>query len=145
MIVHLTVYGSTPTLRATTTIRNDSDQKLIVTQVTSLVLGGLTTGSTEWWDEYTLPGEEFTTVPLALVHVYDDYEKAFSALTRYRRIIRRKHEDNSRLPIIFNDYMNCLMGDPTEEKILALVDPVIKAGAEYFVCPQRHISSASPQ
>jgi alpha-galactosidase len=37
------------------------------------------------------------------------------------------------MPIIFNDYMNCLMGDPTEDKILALLDPVAKSGAEYFV------------
>jgi alpha-galactosidase len=72
-------------------------------------------------------------VPVALCHVQDDYGKAFAAMTRYRRHIRRKHRDHDRLPIIFNDYMNCLMGDPTEEKILALVDPVVKAGAEYFV------------
>lgn len=37
------------------------------------------------------------------------------------------------MPIIFNDYMNYLMGDPTDERILALVEPVAKAGAEYFV------------
>ncbi|KAL4981638.1 glycoside hydrolase superfamily [Aspergillus falconensis] len=242
-ISHLTIYDSTPTLRATTTIRNDSPEDIIVTQVTSLVLGGLTAGSAKWWDDYTLSvptnswfreaqwvehdlpslgiddygvygrpenhfaslahyavsnrgtfsteghlpmgllkrrdngetwlwqvenngswrweigdwrdsiylatggpidtdhdwrqvlrsGEGFTTVPVALVHVYDDYEKAFAALTRYRRITRRQHEDTKHLPIIFNDYMNCLMGDPTEEKILALVPPVAKAGAEYFV------------
>jgi alpha-galactosidase len=29
--------------------------------------------------------------------------------------------------------MNCLMGDPTEEKILALLEPVANSGAEYFV------------
>ena len=29
--------------------------------------------------------------------------------------------------------MNCLMGDPTEDKILALIEPVAKSGAEYFV------------
>ncbi|GIK06608.1 hypothetical protein Aspvir_002258 [Aspergillus viridinutans] len=85
------------------------------------------------WRERLAPGQEFTTVPVALCHVQDDYEKAFVAMTRYRRQIRRKHRDHDRLPIIFNDYMNCLMGDPTEDKILALIDPVVKAGAEYFV------------
>ncbi|RDW68761.1 putative Melibiase subfamily [Aspergillus mulundensis] len=243
VISHLALYNSTPTLRASATIRNDGNESVIITQITSLVLGGLTTGSEKWWDGYTLsvatnswfreaqwvqhslpaiglddygvygrpenhfaslahyaisnrgtfsteghlpmgllercdrgetwlwqvesngswrweigdwrdggylaasgpiesdhdwrqilePGGEFKTVPVALVHVFDDYESAFGALTTYRRLIRRVHDDNKHLPIIFNDYMNCLMGDPTEGKILALVDPVVKAGAEYFV------------
>ncbi|KAL4902072.1 hypothetical protein BDW74DRAFT_187047 [Aspergillus multicolor] len=243
VISHLALYNSTPTLRASATLRNNGNEAVTVTQMTPLVLGGLTAGSKEWWDDYTLsvatnswfreaqwiehslpsiglddygvygrpenhfaslaryaisnrgtfsteghlpmgllkrqdnaetwlwqvenngswrwevgdwkdsvylaaggpieadhdwslalePGGEFTTVPVALVHVYDDYECAFGALTTYRRYIRRAHEDNKRLPIIFNDYMNCLMGDPTEDKILALIDPVVKAGAEYFV------------
>ncbi|KAL2795233.1 glycoside hydrolase superfamily [Aspergillus keveii] len=85
------------------------------------------------WRQRLGPGEKFTTIPVALCHVLDDYETAFAALTQYRRSIRRKHKDNQTLPIIFNDYMNCLMGDPTDEKILALVDPVVRAGAEYFV------------
>ncbi|KAF4160052.1 hypothetical protein CNMCM6936_000783 [Aspergillus lentulus] len=240
---HLTIYEEFPVLRATTSIQNGGDKDLVVTQLTSLVLGGLSTGSERWWHEYRLsvpnnswfreaqwvehdlpslgvddcgvygrpdehwgslthysvsnrgtfsteghlpmgllkhvsgkdtwlwqvenngswrweigdwkdsiylaaggpvetehdwrerlaPGQEFTTVPVALCHVQDDYEKAFAAITRYRRRIRRKHRDHDRLPIIFNDYMNCLMGDPTEERILALIDPVVKAGAEYFV------------
>ncbi|CEL03790.1 Putative Alpha-1,4-galactosidase (Eurofung) [Aspergillus calidoustus] len=240
---HLTVYDSTPVLRSTAAIQNKSDKPIVITQLTSLVLGGLTTGSQKWWADYTLsvpnnswfreaqwiehdlpslgvddygaygrpenhwaslahyavsnrgtfsteghlpmgllkrrgnaetwlwqvenngswrweigdwkdsvylvaggpietdhdwrqrlgPGETFTTVPVALCHVLDDYESAFAALTQYRRTIRRKHKDNQTLPIIFNDYMNCLMGDPTDEKILALIDPVVRAGAEYFV------------
>ncbi|KAJ0423256.1 glycoside hydrolase superfamily [Aspergillus carlsbadensis] len=240
---HLTVYDTTPVVRSTASIQNKADKDIVVTQLTSLVLGGLTTGSQKWWTDYTLsvpnnswfreaqwiehdlpslgvddygaygrpenhwasiahyavsnrgtfsteghlpmgllkrrdnaetwlwqvenngswrwevgdwkdsvylaaggpieadhdwrlrlgPGERFTTVPVALCHVLDDYEAAFAALTRYRRTIRRKHTDNQKLPIIFNDYMNCLMGDPTDAKILALVDPVVRAGAEYFV------------
>ncbi|KAF7592258.1 hypothetical protein BBP40_000460 [Aspergillus hancockii] len=240
---HLTIYQGIPVLRATSTIRNDSDKDIVVTQLSSLVVGGLTTGSERWWSDYVLsvpnnswfreaqwiehdlpslgiddygvygrpeqhaaslahysvsnrgtfsteghlpmgllkridsaetwlwqvenngswrwevgdwkdsvylaaggpvetdhdwrqalsPGQEFTTVPVALCHVLDNYEKAFAAMMSYRRRMRRKHEDHERLPIIFNDYMNCLMGDPTDQKILALVDPVVEAGAEYFV------------
>ena len=242
-IVHLTVYQSTGVLRATSTIQNDSDKDIVVTQLTSLVLGGLTTGAEKWWSDYILavpnnswfreaqwidydlpslgiddygvygrpeghaaslghysvsnrgtfsteghlpmgllkrtdnaetwlwqvenngswrwevgdwkdsvylaaggpvetdhdwrqtlsPGQKFTTVPVALSHVMENYEHAFAEMTRYRRQMRRKHQDHERLPIIFNDYMNCLMGDPTDEKILALVDPVLRIGAEYFV------------
>ena len=36
------------------------------------------------------------------------------------------------LPVIFNDYMNTLMGDPTTEKLLPLIDAAAEVGAEYF-------------
>lgn len=47
--------------------------------------------------------------------------------------MRRPHQDMDRCPVIFNDFMNCLMGDPDEHKILALLDYAADAGAEYFV------------
>ncbi|MCU1528186.1 MAG: hypothetical protein JWP75_1949, partial [Frondihabitans sp.] len=37
------------------------------------------------------------------------------------------------LPVIANDYMNCLMGDPSTEKLLPLVDSAAFVGADYFV------------
>lgn len=45
------------------------------------------------------------------------FDKAMGELTKYRRKIRRRNKDNQRLAVIFNDYMNCLWGDPTAEKI----------------------------
>ena len=62
----------------------------------------------------------------------DGPDEAFAALTRYRRAVRRPHPDHPRLPVIFNDYMNSLMGDPTTEKLLPLIDAAAEAGAEYF-------------
>ena len=59
-------------------------------------------------------------------------EEAAGELTKYRRAIRRKNEDNEKLPVIFNDYMNCLWGDPTTEKELPLIDKAKEAGCEYF-------------
>jgi alpha-galactosidase len=85
------------------------------------------------WKECLKPTQSFTTVPCALVHIHDGIDAAFGALTTYRRAIRRSHPDNDTLPIIFNDFMNCLMGDPDEEKIKSLIQPVASAGAEYFV------------
>ncbi|RDW58378.1 glycoside hydrolase family 36 protein [Coleophoma crateriformis] len=237
------VYEGTSTLRSEVVVQNDSTKPVELLQVASLIVGGLSTGSAKWWDDYVLstgsnswfreaqwqdhslpsvgiddygvyelpdkhinsmstyavsshgsfstlghlpmgllkhkngtdtwlwqiehngswkweigdfkdaiymaasgpldtdhhwgkvlqPGETFTTVPVALCHLRDSPEAAFADLNHYRRCIRRKHIDNETLPIIFNDYMNCLMGDPTEEKILDLLEPVVKAGAEYFV------------
>jgi alpha-galactosidase len=54
-------------------------------------------------------------------------------LTRHRRLTRRPHPDHEQLPIIFNDYMNCLSGDPSTERLLPLIEAAAKAGAEYFV------------
>ncbi|KAJ5951054.1 Aldolase-type TIM barrel [Penicillium vulpinum] len=97
-----------------------------------LAAGG-PTGMDHDWKQVLRPGQSFTTVPVALAHVDGGLESAFAALTDYRRQIRRPHKDNENLPIIFNDYMNCLMGDPDEDKVAALIDPVAKTGAEYFV------------
>ncbi|ETN44823.1 uncharacterized protein HMPREF1541_09698 [Cyphellophora europaea CBS 101466] len=85
------------------------------------------------WKEKLAPGQSFNSAPSTMVHVLDDYQSAFEILTQYRRRIRRKHKDNLNLPIIFNDYMNCLMGDPDENKIKSLLEAVLKTGAEYFV------------
>ncbi|KAK7971500.1 hypothetical protein PG989_016516 [Apiospora arundinis] len=85
------------------------------------------------WREKLAPGKSFTSATAAVCHVFGDADAAFGALTQYRRRIRREHPDHKHLPIIFNDYMNCLMGDPTDEKILALIEPVARSGAEYFV------------
>lgn len=84
------------------------------------------------WSKALAPGTSFTSVPVALVVVRSNLESLFAPLTQYRRRIRRQHVDNDRMPIIFNDYMNCLMGDPTAEKVSALIEPAAKAGAEYF-------------
>ncbi|MCX2951773.1 alpha-galactosidase [Lentzea sp. NEAU-D7] len=86
------------------------------------------------WSRVLVPGDEFRTVPVALAFTEDGGpDAAFAALTRYRRVTRRPHPDHERLPVVFNDYMNCLMGDPTTAKLLPLIDAAAGAGAEYFV------------
>ncbi|GFF56853.1 alpha-galactosidase [Aspergillus udagawae] len=97
-----------------------------------LALGG-PTNKDHGWKHRLPPGQSFTSVPVALCHVLAHPDNAFAALTEYRRRIRRPHKDNEELGLIFNDYMNCLMGDPTEEKVMALVDPAVKLGAQFFV------------
>lgn len=60
-------------------------------------------------------------------------EAAFGALTAYRRLIRRPHPDQHTLPVIYNDYMNTVMGDPSTDKLLPLITAAAGVGAEYFV------------
>jgi alpha-galactosidase len=80
------------------------------------------------------PGETYQTVPVAIGCVRGGFSNAVDALTRYRRLACKKpHRRDSQCPVIFNDYMNCLWGDPTEEKELPMVAAAAKAGCEYFV------------
>lgn len=83
------------------------------------------------WSKRLLPGESFTTVPAA-VGVCKGTEAAFAALTSYRRRIRRPNADNRTLPVVFNDYMNCLFGNATTDKLLPLIDAAAACGCEYF-------------
>ncbi|MFJ6082477.1 glycoside hydrolase family 36 protein [Streptomyces sp. NPDC092369] len=83
------------------------------------------------WSQVLDPGAEFASEYAALA-LGDGFDGAVGALTEYRRRVRRPHPDHDRLPVVFNDYMNTLMGDPTTEKLLPLIDAAASAGAEYF-------------
>lgn len=82
------------------------------------------------------PGEDFTSVPVSVAVSEGGWQLAVEELTKQRRAIRRKQSggasDNYGLPVVFNDYMNTLMGDPTTEKLLPLIDAAAESGAEYF-------------
>ncbi|KOU56819.1 alpha-galactosidase [Streptomyces sp. MMG1533] len=83
------------------------------------------------WRQVLRPGEEFASEYAAMA-LGDGFDGALAALTSYRRRVRRPHPDHEHLPVVFNDYMNTLMGDPTTEKLLPLIDAAARAGAEYF-------------
>ncbi|MFD4552723.1 alpha-galactosidase [Streptomyces sp. NPDC058469] len=86
------------------------------------------------WHQLLAHGEEFNTVPAVLVRTETGgLDAAFGTLTDYRRGIRRDHPDHRALPVIYNDYMNTLNGDPTTERLLPLIEAAATAGAEVFV------------
>ncbi|MPY51075.1 alpha-galactosidase [Streptomyces acidicola] len=97
---------------------------------TYLALGGPTDVEHQW-RERLAPGEEFRSEPAALA-LGSGFDDAMSALTAYRRAARRPHPDHTALPVVFNDFMNTLMGDPTTDKLLPLIDAAASVGAEYF-------------
>ncbi len=90
------------------------------------------------WSKTLAPGEQFTSVPVALSvgrsqsNALTPFESTMRALTGYRRRIRRPHSDTALLPVIFNDYMNCLNADPTTEKELPLIQAAARAGCEIY-------------
>jgi alpha-galactosidase len=99
---------------------------------TYLALLGPTEAEHQW--HITLaPGDSFTTLPVTVVVSTDGFDGAIAALTHARRAFRRPHADHETLPVIFNDYMNTINGDPTTAKLLPLIDAAAEAGAEYFV------------
>ena len=78
------------------------------------------------------PGAEFTSVPAGLAVAEGGRDAAIGALTDYRRAIRHLRPADAALPVIYNDFMNTLMGDPTTEKLLPIIEAAADAGVEYF-------------
>ncbi len=88
------------------------------------------------WRHVLAPGRSFTTVPVTVAVSsggLDGPRGAAAALTAHRRATRRAHPDALALPVVFNDYMNTLNGDPTTQKLLPLVAAAGEVGAEVFV------------
>jgi alpha-galactosidase len=82
------------------------------------------------WSTVVTAERGFSTVPVSLAVAAGGVDEVFGALTSQRRALRAGR--SRELPVIFNDYMNTLMGSPTTEKLLPLIDAAAEAGAEYF-------------
>jgi len=85
------------------------------------------------WSKRLASGEKFESVPVTFARVSGGLEAALGTLTRARRLHRRRHPDMESLPVIFNDYMNCLWGNPTAETLIPIIEKAAEVGAEYFV------------
>lgn len=83
------------------------------------------------WYKALAPGERFESVRVAIT-VAPNAAEALASITRYRRSIAPRGAQQEAMPVIFNDYMNCLFADPTEEKELPMIDAAAAAGAEYY-------------
>lgn len=95
-----------------------------------LKISGPTDQENSWYKELKC-GESFESVK-ACITVGDSFDKALEEMTKYRRQICKNNEANSTLPVIFNDYMNCLCGNPTAEKMIPVIDKAAESGAEYY-------------
>jgi alpha-galactosidase len=78
------------------------------------------------------PGDAFTTEPAALALAAGGRDAAVAALTRHRRAIRLPRDADRESPVVYNDYMNTLMGQPSTAALLPLVAAAAEAGAEVF-------------
>lgn len=97
-----------------------------------LSVSGPTEKESHWYRNLK-SGESFETVPVSVGVGYGDFDSDMGILTSYRRQIRRPNKDDENLPVIFNDYMNCLFGDPTVQKELPMIEEAARSGCEYYV------------
>lgn len=96
-----------------------------------LKISGPTEQENQWYKELK-PGECFEGVK-ACVALGSTFDAALAEMTKYRRTIAKRGGQDAVLPVIFNDFNNCLRSNPTEETSLPLIDKAAEAGAEYYV------------
>jgi hypothetical protein len=96
-----------------------------------LLLAGPTDQENQW-STVIEPGHGFTSVPASVSVSGGGVDAALAGLTDQRRAIRLPRAADNALPVVFNDYMNTLMGDPTTATLLPLIDAAALVGADYF-------------
>ena len=84
------------------------------------------------WQLALAPGETFTSVPASVCVEPASEPVALPALTGFRRASMPAPIRGSSA-VVFNDYMNTVMGDPTADVLYPLVDAAAEVGADYFV------------
>jgi alpha-galactosidase len=95
----------------------------------------LLTGPTDQDHQWSLPisaGNCFSSVPASVAVAAGGLDEVFAVLTQQRRALRLPRDIDRTLPVVFNDYMNTLMGDPTTDQLLPLIDAAADAGVDYF-------------
>jgi len=95
-----------------------------------LAVGGPTDRDHQWLKKLA-PGAAFETVGVILA-IGHNFDGVVSELTAFRRSSTVRHTVDDERPIVFNDYMNTLIGDPTEDKLLPLIKAAATVGAEVF-------------
>lgn len=97
-----------------------------------LIAGGPDEEFGHWWKNLK-PGQKFVSVPVSVGCVKGGFQEAVQVLTEYRRkACRKAHPADDNLPVIFNDYMNCLWGNPSVQKELPLISAAAEVGCEYY-------------
>jgi alpha-galactosidase len=90
------------------------------------------------WQLELAPGEAFETVAASVALEPTGLRAplaspaSLASLTSFRRVSLTAPQRTA-LPVIFNDYMNTVNGDPSADVLRPLVEAAAEAGAEYFV------------
>lgn len=82
------------------------------------------------WHYILKPGEEYTTERAFYGVVAGGFEEAVKVLNDFKRadsMFKCKE-----IPLVFNDYMDCIWNSQNPELVLPLIDAASEAGCEYF-------------
>lgn len=82
------------------------------------------------WKLTLKSGEKYSAVPAVFGVVKGGFNEAVNALIDYKR--QNRAYPNVKVPLVFNDFMNCTWGMQTEETTKALIDKAAEVGAECF-------------
>ena len=77
------------------------------------------------------PGDSFLAVPVAVSVSGNGRDGAIAELNAYRRRLRADRDDQG-FPVVYNDFMNTLMGQPSSEALLPLIAAAAASGVEVF-------------
>ena len=79
------------------------------------------------------PGESYVAQPVVYGCAAGGFEEAIAKLTDYRRAKNPKNAwEGQGTPLVYNDYMNTLWGDPMIQRLRPLAKKAAEAGAEVF-------------
>lgn len=85
------------------------------------------------WTLRLAPGERFTAPAVAYGCCEGGFADAVRELIRYKRALCKPADAwDGDCPVVFNDYMNCLWGNPTAETLRPLIDAAVAVGVECF-------------
>ena len=98
-----------------------------------IAAGGPSARYSDWYVTLA-PGESYQAAPVGFGCAVGGFEQAIAALQTYRRkACLPASRADEHLPVFFNDYMNCLNGNPTAENEPPLIRAAAVGGAEYYV------------
>ena len=82
------------------------------------------------WCKTLLPDEEYTSSECIYGCTNGGFEEAAAALIKCKRM--RKERKFDTIPVVFNDYMNCIWTKTLSKTLKPIVDAAAKAGCEVF-------------
>ncbi|MDL9977804.1 glycoside hydrolase family 36 protein [Microbacterium sp. ASV49] len=84
------------------------------------------------WSMRLEPGESFRAVSASMAFAAGGWQDAIGQLTTHRRASRTTREVFETAPVVFNDYLKALNGDPSEERLEPYIHRAHELGVDVF-------------
>jgi alpha-galactosidase len=84
------------------------------------------------WRVDLAAGQSFRTADASFGLTRHGWDGIGAALTEHRRRAALAHPDHITLPVVYNDFLNGLMSDPTTDRVLPLVEAAADLGVDVY-------------